>query len=265
MNTKISITFLILTAVLLLSPASHARQKVTTTTTEVATGSISMSADRITDITNQTPCPITVSTGKPQVRISGNRKALDALDVTIYGSKVNITVKKHTGNVNLSKVKIRIFTDELSSVNILGSGSLTADKADATSCRLQVMGSGSITIKELDSTGLTLLNAGTGNINIHRADCTSFRATSQGTGDITVDRLDCTGVDVSLLGTGNISLPAADGTTMRVINQGTGDVRVSGDFTSVTLNLQGTGDIIATGINATRVTRIQQGTGRIRE
>ncbi|MDE6007233.1 MAG: DUF2807 domain-containing protein [Muribaculaceae bacterium] len=162
-----------------------------------------------------------------------------------------------------SKAKVTVYSNDLRSLFILGSGNVRCDKIMGRNLDVGIMGSGDLAIKEAMATSIRFLINGSGDIRCNSLSATTLQVAINGSGDLFLDKAMVTSLDCLVQGSGDTFLKGIEATTLSVSSMGSGDVTVSGKATSAMYSIRGTGDISVGGLKATRVSQTTYGTGEI--
>lgn len=174
------------------------------------------------------PDTVVVTQGDFAVRVEGDPKAVERLEIGVSGDRLKIGRKRRMGiswNNDDKGATIRVSLPALAAVSLTGSGDVSVDKAAGDALDLSLTGSGDMSIAAIAVRRLKADITGSGGIRAGgSADTAKLSAT--GSGDFEGEGLKLGSADVSVLGSGNIGF-ASDG-AVDIDLMGSGDVTVKG-------------------------------------
>jgi hypothetical protein len=127
----------------------------------------------------------------------------------------HIKVKSENGRLTLAlkdipfstgQVYIKVYSQSLKNVMMVGSGNFTADSLKSDNFSYSCTGSGDMMLKNLTCNSFSGAVGGSGDIKLKSIDCKDFSTSVAGSGDIEASGLKCDVINASVAGSGDISL-----------------------------------------------------------
>lgn len=190
------------------------------------------------------PFEVVLTTGQTtRVRASGSPGALERLSVEVEGSTLRIRVNRSAWGgypgQSPGPVRVEAATRNLARASVLGSGSLTVDKARGMRIDLNVGGSGRLTVGGLETDNLNVGLVGSGHLAL-AGHAKQMRATISGSGDLDAQALKADDLQLSTDTAGTITIGSAR--SAKVTARGPGDVTIGGT-PACTVDAQGAGSV----------------------
>jgi hypothetical protein len=190
------------------------------------------------------PYEVRLRTGLPTAVVAtGSEQALERVTVEVQGRTLRIHANRSAWGgypgADAGPVRIEAATRDLAAATILGSGSLTVDRARALRLDLTLGGSSRLTVGALDVDNLILGLVGSGRI-VLAGHARQMRATVQGSGDLDAQRLAADDLQLSAATAGTILVGSAR--SAKVVASGQGDVTVGGN-PACTVEARGSGSV----------------------
>lgn len=176
---------------------------------------------------------------EPSLTVTGGENVLERLTTEVEGDRLVIAIRRGPLLVGDRDLRIDVTLTSLDSVEINGSGAVTAEFGDAEDVSMQISGSGDIEADDLDASTVRAGVSGSGNVDLSgRTD--SLVVEVSGSGDIDAAELEAETAQVVVSGSGNVHVNASD--ELDVTISGSGDVRYSGR-PQVRSSVSGSGDL----------------------
>jgi hypothetical protein len=174
------------------------------------------------------------------VIVETHKNIAELLEIDVSGDLLKIRFKNDIGNINYDKLNIYIEAPSIESLNLSGSGNITAENAlTEGSLTADVSGSGNITVQEGIYTKVSSNIGGSGNVTI-KGSAESANLNVQGSGNINCEELKSKMVEAHVLGSGNINCFAE--TDLDATITGSGDITYKGTPT-VKSKVTGSGSV----------------------
>lgn len=181
---------------------------------------------------------VSVRTGAAfEVVATGDKAALDRLDIRVDGSELVIAMK--SGSWLGSSPDVAVTLPKLDGARISGSGDMVVERAEAESFVLAVSGSGDMTLQNFKGGNLAVALSGSGDILVS-GSCMALKVALSGSGDVNAGRLACKNADIAVRGSGNVLANAAHTANVAVV--GSGSVNVTGKA-RCTVSKTGSGEV----------------------
>jgi hypothetical protein len=161
------------------------------------------------------------------ITATGPREVLNKLELAVTDGV--LIVRRQSEFMNWSSGKgatVTVTMPALTSAEVTGSGSLTADRAAGDRISASIAGSGDLELTLVEAKSVDLSLAGSGDLVVKGGKADRGDISLAGSGDITATGLSLTTADISLAGSGDIDATATG--TAEVSVAGSGDVRVGG-------------------------------------
>jgi len=176
------------------------------------------------------PYPVTLATGKaPSAIVTGSPQALDRVSVSVQGRTLRIRPNRSAWGgypgEGAGPVTIALTGHDLRGVTVIGSGSLTVDKARNLKFDVALSGSGRLTVGALEADVVSVGLIGGGTIALG-GRAKTLRATVQGSGDLDAGALSVEDAELNADTAGAIQLAVRRAAKVRAT--GAGDVVISG-------------------------------------
>jgi hypothetical protein len=190
------------------------------------------------------PFEVTLATGQSShVRASGAADALERVSIEVEGRTLRIRANASawggTPGRSPGPIRIEASTRELSKASVLGSGSLSIDKARGLRLDLALGGNGRLTVGTLDTDNLIVDLLGSGRITLG-GHAKQMHATVKGSGDIIGASLAADDLQLTADTAGTVTLGSAR--SAKIVATGSGDVTVGGS-PACTVDNKGAGRI----------------------
>jgi hypothetical protein len=190
------------------------------------------------------PFEVVLATGQStRVRATGSAQALERLSVEVQGRTLHVRINRsawggYPGQTP-GPVRVEAATIALARAAVVGSGSLTIDKARGLRIDLSMGGSGQLNVGGIDADNLVVSLIGSGHIDL-AGRAKQMRATVSGSGDLDGRALKADDIQLSTDSAGTVVLGSAR--SARIIARGAGDVTIGGD-PACTVDAQGAGTV----------------------
>ena len=126
----------------------------------------------------------TQRSGKPKVEIYTSDNVVDLLDIRVKNGCLNVGFKKNV-SVKYNKLEVRISSEDLNQVNIVGSSDFEfANGLKTENLSISVAGSGDVKGKNLSTGTLKVSVAGSGDLNLGNVTATTTKASVAGSGTV---------------------------------------------------------------------------------
>lgn len=173
------------------------------------------------------PDTVIVTRGDFSVKVEGDRKAIDRLEIKQDGDTLEIGRKKRMG-MSWSEDRgatIRVSLPAIRAIEATGSGDVSVDRADGGPFTAELTGSGNLGVAQASVSALKAELTGSGDMMI-AGTAQSIDLSLTGSGDFDGKGLKAGGGEVSLLGSGDAGF-ASDG-VVDISILGSGNVTVKG-------------------------------------
>ena len=167
------------------------------------------------------PVEVEMVAGSPAASASGERRALDALEVRVEAGTMTVRSNNEWQGVP----RVRVATPALRAVLINGGGRARVAAVRGNRVDLSVSGAGSLDVADVAAGDLVVTLTGTGAINL-AGKAERARVQSYGTGSVEAARLTAGEATLVSQSSGNIEMAARY--LARATAFGTGAIRVSG-------------------------------------
>jgi hypothetical protein len=176
------------------------------------------------------PYEVTLVTGRSSgARAVGSTRALEQVTVEVQGRTLRIHANRSAWGgypgQDSGPVRLQVTTQDLRGAFVIGSGSLSIDRARGLRLDLSVSGSGKLSVARLDADNLVVGLLGSGRISA-AGSAKQLKATIQGSGDFDAPGLRTDDAQIYADTAGTISVAASR--TAKVKATGFGDVTVIG-------------------------------------
>lgn len=203
----------------------------------------------------------------PSMRITGNRKMIDNIEVELTGETLIIKSKgSHTpfGNNAYRNVTVYITSPDLTAVNVAGAGDFYIDGTlDTDNLDAVLVGAGDMKLGRVVCDNIRFAINGAGDIEAKRVEARSAKCAINGAGDINIDYLRTDNADLTTMGAGDIEAKIYNAGTANMTVIGAGDIETKlFDCGIATAKVTGSGDITLAG-NAKSLEVIKKGCGDI--
>jgi hypothetical protein len=171
--------------------------------------------------------------------IEAEDNLIPVLETEVRGDTLHIGTKNNTTLRPTQPIRFYLTMDEISGLDVSGSGNISADSIIADPLTLDVSGSGDIKIDSLDAETLDVDISGSGNVDV------TGRARDQvinvsGSGNYQAADLDSESVDVEVNGSGEATVWARE--TLDAEANGSGSVNYYGS-PAVNQRINGSGEV----------------------
>jgi hypothetical protein len=190
------------------------------------------------------PFEVVLATGQStRVRASGSADAIERLSVAVEGRTLRIRINRsawggYPGQTP-GPVRVEAATSDLARASVVGSGSLTVDKARGLRLDLSVGGNGRLSVGRLEADNLVVGLLGSGRI-VLSGHAKQLRATIAGSGDLDGRALTADDIQLSTDTAGSVVLGSAR--SAKIVARGAGDVTIGGN-PACTVDSQGAGTV----------------------
>jgi hypothetical protein len=176
------------------------------------------------------PFEVTYTTGSPGARLSGDRQAIDRVDLRVDGTTLTIRRISQGGDERTAAaggepVKVTLSSPSLTSAAVFAGGRLTATRVTGTRIDLSISGSGTVAVADAVADQVNATVIGTGTVTL-AGRAARARYVMNGAGRIDAGKLNAGIVSVLLDGPGEIKAQARYDAT--VTNTGLGAVSIAG-------------------------------------
>lgn len=185
------------------------------------------------------------------VRVDGTVDQLTSMTIYVKDGDLVIDMKEDMVDAGKFFKGMRVFvsTPMVESIEIAGSGSVTAPKALAVGdMHLEIAGSGDITLDRLNCKDLDIEIAGSGDIIMGNVQAVGLKNTIAGSGSIELAALICKNVKNEIAGSGDIMLSCLNVDQVSTSIAGSGDVILRGNVGTHTEDIAGSGKVDVSGI-----------------
>lgn len=190
------------------------------------------------------PYDVTLSAGLPSsATISGSREAVESVAIDVQGRTLRIRPNRTAppaGRRMAGPATISLGTRDVRAAMVIGSGSLSVDKARGTRIDATVSGSGGIILSDVRADNLVVGLVGSGRIKAS-GKAKTLRLFVQGSGDFDGRALTTDDADVRSDSAGPVAVGASR--SAKVVASGSGDVEIVGK-PACTVTARGSGQII---------------------
>ncbi len=196
-------------------------------------------------VTGSVNVSYTQRSGKPKVEIYTSDNVVDLLDIYVKNGRLNVGFKKDV-NVKYNKLAVRVSSDDLSKVKVVGSGDFKF-------------------VNGLKTDVLSISVAGSGDVKGEDILCSQHLSMSvAGSGDIKGRNFSAESLEVSVAGSGDLILEDVKATKTEARVAGSGTVRMNGRTQDAEYSVAGAGDLFADDFEAQNVEASVAGAGDIR-
>jgi hypothetical protein len=191
------------------------------------------------------PYQVTLLTGLSSgARAEGSSEALDRVSIDVQGGTLRVRPNHsawggYPGD-RTGPVRIAITTRDLRAAAVVGSGSLSIDRARGLRVDVSVSGSGRLGVASVDADNLVVGLLGSGRITL-AGRAGQLKATVQGSGDLAAAELRADDAQIFAETAGTVKVGVARTAKLRIA--GPGDVEIIGD-PSCTIEAEGSGQIL---------------------
>lgn len=171
---------------------------------------------------------------KNSVLVKGSDKdILDKIVIYVNDDNLYIETKKKflefVGSINLDDITIYVTTPKIESIELAGSGNITANKPiNADNVNVKLAGSGDIDISNAFTCNLLDVEvAGSGNVIFEQVTASKVKTSIAGSGNVSYDNMNVVSAISDIAGSGNITLKGkASKHTQNIV--GSGNIDTSG-------------------------------------
>lgn len=194
-----------------------------------------------TGISATGPDNVVVTKGPFAVRVEGDPKAIEQLEMGVSGDTLKIGRKRRMGVSwgNDKGATIHVALPSLAAVSLTGSGNVTVDRAGGNGLDLSLTGSGDLSVAAVEVKQLKADITGSGEIKLAGA-ADRGKVSTTGSGNFDGEGLKFASAEASVLGSGDIGF-ASDG-VVDISIMGSGDVTVKGKA-QCKKSVMGSGDV----------------------
>lgn len=173
------------------------------------------------------PFEVTVATGSPSARLSGDGDSIEAIDVQLNGATLTVRRRAVLGQKSASTepVRITLATPSLTGASSTAGASISIARLRGQRVDLAVGGAGAIAAAAVDAPDVSVMVAGAGRVTL-AGRTQHARLVKNGEGSIDAAALDAADLLVATDGIGPINARARY--TAQVGNAGTGQVTIIG-------------------------------------
>lgn len=187
---------------------------------------------------------VTVSLGAaPGLTVTTDDNLLEYLEVAQDGGELRLRIKEDVSINPTDGLRFTATTVALSSLRLLGSGSITADALVTDSASLDIGGSGSVSVTGIDAASVTATISGSGSVTL-AGRAADVSVTLDGSGEMALDELETASARVRINGSGAVTVAATD--TLDAAIAGSGVISYIG-APRLTQSIEGSGQITAAG------------------
>ena len=191
------------------------------------------------------PFEVVLTTGKsPSAMLSGSPQALERVTVDVQGSVLRVRTNNSAWGgypgAAAAPPRIKLSTHDLRGAQLIGSGSLSIDQAEAMRFDISLSGSGRISIGELEADTLVVGLVGSGTADIG-GSAKSLKATVQGSGTLNGQNLATDDAEINAATSGRVDVRVRR--AARIDSTGAGETIVSGGA-ACTVNRIGAGPVL---------------------
>lgn len=180
-----------------------------------------------TGISATGPDNVVVTQGPFAVRVEGDPKAIERLEMGVSGNTLKIGRKRLMG-VSLSDDKgatVHVALPSLAAVSLTGSGNVTVDRASGQGLDLSLTGSGDLSVATVAVKQMKVDITGSGEVTL-AGTADRGKISTTGSGEFKGEGLKFGAAEASVLGSGDIDF-ASDG-AVDISIMGSGNVTVKG-------------------------------------
>jgi hypothetical protein len=184
--------------------------------------------------------------GAHAVRVEGDSKLIERLEVTVKDGELRIGSKNNKGfnwGPGRRALTIHVSAPSLRGAAVAGSGDIRVDQVEGSNFAASIGGSGNIDLASLKVEEATFAIGGSGNIRA-AGSAGSSAASIGGSGDLDLRQLETRQSKVSIAGSGSVSARATEAADISIV--GSGDVTMAGGA-KCTVNKMGSGSVNCTG------------------
>jgi hypothetical protein len=167
--------------------------------------------------------------GAPSVRLEGDSKLIEKMEISVEGGTLKIRNKNKSGfsffSHDRGTVTVYVTTPALTAASIAGSGDVKVDKVNGGDFSGAIAGSGNLEVAALQARNASFAIAGSGNVRAS-GKAESVEYSIAGSGDIAAGGLEARRASANIAGSGNIEGRAMD--TAEIEIMGSGDVSMTG-------------------------------------
>lgn len=187
----------------------------------------------------------TQRSGKPKVEIYTSDNVVDLLDIRVKNGCLNVGFKKNV-SVKYNKLEVRVSSEDLNQVNIVGSGDFEFANG-------------------LKTDNLSITVAGSSDVKGENIRCAQELLMSvAGSGDIKGQDFSTENLKVSVAGSGDLNLENVTATTTKASVAGSGTIRMNGSTQDANYSVAGSGDLLVENYVAQNVEASVAGSGDIK-
>lgn len=182
--------------------------------------------------------------GKPSIEIYGSDNIVPLLETVVENGTLYVRFKKNTSIRNTGELEVRVASEDLKNVKIIGSGDfILASALKTDEFGVEIRGSGDVRGKGFTVSRLALSVQGSGDISFPDVDAGILDITVNGSGDITLSGIRTDSANMVVNGSGDISLSGTGNTASYKVN-GSGDIDAAGFVvTDAKVSIAGSGNI----------------------
>ena len=240
-------------------------QKSMPVTGENKKGKIVTKIDDFKSIQNNGPFDITYKTSKDSagyIVIYGKSNIIDKIDID---NSNGVLTLKFPQNIKLKneRIKIALYSSNINTVNINGSGNLNIPEELTTNELLvNLRGSGNLRCPQITCKRLNVNILGSGDVSFD-ANTIDTEISIMGSGDVKISNLEAKNTSLSVKGSGDINCRSLNCDNLSISSTGSGDIMVAGRTKNARYESKGSGDIIAGNMNASIINAKTVGSGDI--
>lgn len=180
-----------------------------------------------------------------KVKVEGKKEFVEKLICKVNGG--NLVLKLEDGTYSNLVLKVTVYSPELNSVHLSGSGSFMDEGTHTTNNNVSfhLSGSGNLKAAKLECAAFSANISGSGRILVGEIDGGNMSFNTAGSGRIEIGKLKSNGnVSLSHAGSGRGEIESADVQgTLKLNISGSGSIEVNGRVGKVDASTSGSGDI----------------------
>ena len=195
--------------------------------------------DAATTVVLQTSGDLTIAQGESALVIHASAAALERLTSDVSGDTLTLGTTPGLSIV-LGEVSYELTLPDLDTIELDGSGDVTAAVSAPGALRLSIDGSGDVVWTGLDSERVEIGVSGSGDVEVS-GKTGALAIELNGSGNVDAGDLDAREATVAIAGSGDVDVSVSD--TLAAEISGSGQVTYSGD-PSVEADITGSGEVV---------------------